>query len=509
MIRRDVQLLPSAAGAQLVDTKTGLVANFDEGAAEVLSLLKAHGEAPAVARVLHAAQPDAELPALTEEIERFVAQLSQLGLCDEALSEAQLRARQAPLLLAATRREVEAELSAALAHAYRSAPFIKARVDAAQVAPDALNAETLRRLPPMTKADLRREFPHALVPDSPEVKARLRSGALSLFATSGSTDERLEVLFDWEKGELPASYPSLWGVEPGSLRKGAIFTTPVCAGFECTLGLKTLAERTRGSTVTLNSLGDPFALTEQHVRAFVAEVAEFQPDVLFTHPVYATLLVRRAQAAGLALPRFKVVLVSYQLATAQERRLLASAFGCRVFSYYGATDLGGALIGAECTHGRLHERNDHVFLEVLEGGALTLTPLKSPHLPLVRYQVGDLAALDAEPCDCPAGGVSRTFRLLGRGKDRVTLSTGASVTPYDVDAALGSLSGFDLYRVVQTAPLAFELEVVPAPGQTPPLAECTAALQQLLGAEVKVKARAVRRIPQQRSLKTRLLEPLT
>src|SRR5690606_26414390 len=112
-----------------------------------------------------------------------------------------------------------------------------------------------------------------------------------------------------------------------------------CAGFECHLGMTSKAQRTRGSTLPLNSCDDPFAISDEEVRAIIGEMSDYRPRVLFVNPWYAVVLLRRARALALTLPDVDVVLTSYQYLTRRHRQLLREGFGAPVFSYYGATDL--------------------------------------------------------------------------------------------------------------------------------------------------------------------------
>ncbi|MBU0480815.1 MAG: AMP-binding protein [Proteobacteria bacterium] len=90
-------------------------------------------------------------------------------------------------------------------------------------------------------------------------------------------------------------------------------------------------------------------------------------------------------------------------------RELEEAWGCRVFSSYGATELETAF--CECTAqcgGHVHP--ELMLAEIIDDqgtplppgkpGELVVTPLGVEGLPLVRFRTGDIARLHDAPCAC-------------------------------------------------------------------------------------------------------------
>lgn len=459
----------------------------------------------AVARVVGAPVDD-----VGDAVDALVEQLSSLGLLQHGHSRADIDRAQKRSRAAQRRDERFAAAKAAVVHAFDNVPLHHERLRAAGVTPDDLHETAdLGRIPPMTKALVRKHFPDGLVARGVDVKKLLADGSVTIGATSGTSDERLQVLFDWTKGGLPERARALWNLtDADGLATGAVFTTPLCAGFECHLGATTAAQRTRGVTLTLNSSNDVFGLSDDEVRAIVAEMAMHKPDVLFVHPWYAAWLLSRAQGLGLSVHRPTVVLTSYQLLTRRHQRLLAEGFGAPVFSYWGATDLGGPLVGVQCHHGRLHVREDQVFVEVepsvapgADGrGTLLVTLLAQPDppvMPLLRYRLSDVVRLVDEPCGCALGGEWQVIELFGRARDALTSASGNALCTRDVDDALGD-DGPDFWRLVQKAKDRYVLEHIGALHDEP-----RSRLQALLGADARLDVVAVKRFSPERSLKFR------
>src|SRR5947209_5504868 len=111
----------------------------------------------------------------------------------------------------------------------------------------------LAGMPTVSKRDLRRGFPKALVRKQYDLKAEMARGAVEIIATSGTTENRLQVLWEWywwdpqerEAMRLNRRVAELMpagGAGP-SFRE-AVLTTPVCGGATCHVGFLSREERT-------------------------------------------------------------------------------------------------------------------------------------------------------------------------------------------------------------------------------------------------------------------------
>ncbi len=161
-----------------------------------------------------------------------------------------------------------------------------------------------------------------------------------------------------------------------------------------------MKERTRfGNTLFMNSHIDIFNLAHGAIHAFVEELWEFRPDFLLVNPTYLQIFGSRAKALDLELPPVELVLSSYQYMSNLQRKVLSRLTNAPVYNIYTATELCGCQLGVECSHGNWHVREDHSFLEVVDGdgapsedqiGNLLVTTHANQLLPLVRYRIGDL-----------------------------------------------------------------------------------------------------------------------
>lgn len=137
---------------------------------------------------------------------------------------------------------------------------------------------------------------------------------------------------------------------------------------------------------------------------------------------------------------------------------LEAAWGARVFSTYGNTELACSL--CECEAGRgghvlpglLHvEILDEAGRAVPEGtpGELVATTLGIEGMPMIRYRTGDIAALFREPCSC--GRVTpRIGPILGRLHQKLKVK-GTTLFPSMLQAVLEETAGVEAYVIIATS----------------------------------------------------------
>jgi phenylacetate-CoA ligase len=439
--------------------------------------------------------------------------LSAVGFLDEGLSSAEIASRQTRARLSARAEERLSTVRAAVARARVDVPLYRERL-ASFVLDETVD---LSCLPETTKRDIRHGFPEQVVADGVDLDALLASKSAFLNSTSGTSGERLEVISDARVPVLPNDYFTFFGI-PRELEvtRAAVLTSPICAGFECHLGLATMEERTRGTMLTLNSSDDPLALSDAEVDAILEEISCFAPRAIFVNPWYASALVMAARRRGKSIPQVPLVFSTYQMITVRQRHLLAGAFGARVFSIYSATELGGYVSGTECAAGRLHVREDHVHIDLApidhstthgsDGhgfapgvGRVLVTTLKNRIMPLVRYAVGDLAAFGTS-CTCAMGEEWPTLELHGRLADFIVGPDSRRHSIATVDAHLGADAPI-FYRVVQHERNRFRIEGIDDDART--LDAAVERLRGFLGPEADVVGECVTHMAPERSLKYR------
>lgn len=143
---------------------------------------------------------------------------------------------------------------------------------------------------------------------------------------------------------------------------------------------------------------------------------------------------------------------------AHQRELILQAFEVDPIEHYGAAEK--VANASQCPLGALHVDEDFGALEVVDGEVVG-TALANPAFPLIRYRMGDGAAIGETECRC-----GRPGRILegldGRLDDYVVLADGGRLGRLDLP--FKGLGGVRMAQFVQRSPGSAELLVVPEPG---------------------------------------------
>jgi phenylacetate-CoA ligase len=211
-------------------------------------------------------------------------------------------------------------------------------------------------------------------------------------------------------------------------------------------------------------------------------------------------LAREAIALKITIP-LKAVIANGERLSVQYRNIIGEAFQCTVRETYGSCE---EVVGAtECEHGRLHLWPDAGIFELLDShmhpvapgeiGKVVATGLLNMDMPLIRYDVGDLAEMESSTVTCACG---RTLpiikKLVGRSDDLIVLKDGRRLVQFDgiFDPTVPIKEG----QIVQKALDRFVIRVVPDRGWSVKHGEKLAAtLAERIG-EVKVDVEIVQHI---------------
>jgi phenylacetate-CoA ligase len=200
----------------------------------------------------------------------------------------------------------------------------------------------------------------------------------------------------------------------------------------------------------------------------LAWLKEFKPTHLH---VYPSVLEPLIEANAIDEPlRFERVMTFSEVLSPETRRAAEAAFDCKVVDCYGCNE--GGFIAWQCP---VHETVMHIaaesnFVELLdeqgepvaqgELGRVVLTSLHNFAMPLIRYDVGDLAAF-GPPCSCGRG-LPALSRIAGRTHSVFILPGGRRLVPDARDLAFFEFIPMRQFQFVQHTLNDFELRYVPA-----------------------------------------------
>ncbi|MFC2144690.1 hypothetical protein ACFLQM_03280 [Acidobacteriota bacterium] len=202
---------------------------------------------------------------------------------------------------------------------------------------------------------------------------------------------------------------------------------------------------------------------DSSVKDFVSLVQQFTPSAVVGYPSPICRVV------GELLPgqvEIGTTVTTGEGLTALQRTLLRERLGSEVFEYYGSNEINS--IAFECEHHKLHVVDEHVILETVdeagqpvigEPGRVLVTDLDNLAMPFIRYEIGDVATIDPNPCPC---GRSLTVlsALDGRLQDRLTSPSGRELPAIFFSSLFRNLRSLTKYQLEQTSPTRVEVRYV-------------------------------------------------
>ena len=359
------------------------------------------------------------------------------------------------------------QLRGLLTHAIKTVPFYKGRLGHLKPeAIEALDPESWRALPILTRAEVQ------------EAGSWLRSEKLP--SSHGKTGE---IFAAGPNGRpLRVLRSQLWSY----YRAAVTMRNHIWQGRDLKGKLAAIRETDRGKH--LYPVGTPARGWSQITREIfnngpgaainmntpVPMIARWlqreDPDYILTYPSIIGQVADYCRANHILLPRLQQIETSSEEVTEEVRAACREAWGVPLVDLYSAREAG--TLALECPEqAHYHVQSECVYLEVLddegrpcgpgEEGRVVVTPLHNLAMPLIRYEIGDRAAL-GEACACGRG-LPVLERILGRRQNQVRLPNGDSRWPLltsESIAALLEIAPIQQYQIAQTSLEAVEVRLV-------------------------------------------------
>ncbi len=402
-------------------------------------------------------------------------------------------------------RDIEAlqlqRLRALLAHASRHVPYYRQQY--AELGFDATGVydlRDLRRLPVLRKCDIN---------DRRDDFIASNAGPLQRFTTGGSSGEPLIFFLGRERvsHDVAAKWRATrwWGVDIGD-PEAVLWGSPI--------ELKAQDYwRARRDRLLRTTLLPAFDLSPARLDKYLALLKWRRPAMLFGYPSVMILLARHARSRGIALDSIgvKVVFATAERLYEEQRALLRDAFGAPVANGYGGRDSG--FIAHECPEDGMHITAEDVIVEILDprgqpvkpgdSGAIVVTHLASGEFPFIRYETGDVGALDTQPCRCGRG-LPLLKRIEGRVTDFVVARDGTVMHGLALIYILRDLPQVRTFKIIQESLDRTRVLLVSVDGLPPSLhLSIVSQFRARLGASVEIEIEEVAAIPAEASGKHR------
>ncbi len=333
-------------------------------------------------------------------------------------------------------KELQLErLKWSIRHAYNNVPFYRKSFDKAGFHPDQFKSlDDMRRIPFLTKQDMRDNYPYGLfaVPLEKVIRVHASSGTTGNSTVVGYTKNDVEVF-----AEVVARCLVSYGVSDKDIIQVAYGYGLFTGG----LGLHYGSEKLGAITVPMSGGNTPRQLML---------MKDFGTTVLCCTPSYALNI---ADFIEKNMPEFKIESTKLRVGvfgaepwTEEMRHEIEQRLKINAYDIYGLSEVIGPGVSSECSQkSGLHVYEDHFYVEIIdpntgevlpegEQGEIVYTSLTKEAFPDIRYRSRDITRLYHDDCKCGRTLV-KMEKISGRSDDMLIIR-GVNVFPTQIESVL-------------------------------------------------------------------------
>ena len=330
-------------------------------------------------------------------------------------------------------------------HVWDNVPYYRDLMMKKGVTPEDISSvEDIKKLPFLSKADLRDAYPYGLLGTDLKNCVRIQS-------TSGTTGKRVVAFYTQHDIDLWEDCTARAIVAAGGSEEDVL---QVAYGY----GLFTGGAGLHGGSHKVGCLTLPMSSgnTERQIQFMM----DLGTTILCCTPSYAAYIGESLAEQGYKPEdnKLKAGIFGAEPWTEEMRRDIEQKLGIKAYDIYGLTETSGPGVAYECEeqHG-MHINEDHFYAEIIdpdtgevlpdgEKGELVFTALDKEAFPLLRYRTRDICVLNRTPCSCGRTHV-RMSKPMGRSDDMLIIR-GVNVFPSQIETVLLNEGYTPNYQIV-------------------------------------------------------------
>ncbi len=327
---------------------------------------------------------------------------------------------------------------------YDNVAYYRRLMDEKGVKPeDIKSVDDIKKLPFLTKDDLREAYPYGLLGTDLKNCVRIQS-------TSGTTGKRVVAFYTQGDIDIWEDCCARAIVAAGGTNEDVC---QVCYGY----GLFTGGPGLNGGSHKVGCLTLPMSSgnTERQIQ-FMMDLGS---TILCCTPSYAAYIGESLADMGYKPEdnKLKAGIFGAEPWTEEMRRSIEKSLGIKAYDIYGLTEISGPGVSFECEEQTgMHINEDHFYAEIIdpdtgevlpegEKGELVFTSLDKEAFPLLRYRTRDICVLTREKCSCGRTHVKMS-KPMGRSDDMLIIR-GVNVFPSQIETVLLNEGYTPNYRI--------------------------------------------------------------
>lgn len=328
---------------------------------------------------------------------------------------------------------------------YENVKYYRDLMDAKGVTPDDIKGvDDIKKLPFISKADLRDAYPYGLLGTDLKDCVRIHS-------TSGTTGKRVVAFYTQHDIDLWEDCCARAIVAAGGTNEDVC---QICYGF----GLFTGGAGLNGGSHKVGCLTLPMSSgnTDRQIQFMM----DLNSTIICCTPSYAAYIGETLAEKGYKPEdnKLKAGIFGAEPWTEEMRREIEKSLGIKAYDIYGLTETSGPGVAFECSEQTgMHINEDHFYAEIInpetgevlpdgEKGELVFTSLDKEAFPLLRYRTRDICVLSRKKCSCGRTHV-KMCKPMGRSDDMMIIR-GVNVFPSQIETVLLNEGYSPNYQIV-------------------------------------------------------------
>ncbi len=328
---------------------------------------------------------------------------------------------------------------------YENVKYYRDLMDAKGVTPDDIKGvDDIKKLPFISKADLRDAYPYGLLGTDLKDCVRIHS-------TSGTTGKRVVAFYTQHDIDLWEDCCARAIVAAGGTNEDVC---QVCYGF----GLFTGGAGLNGGSHKVGCLTLPMSSgnTDRQIQFMM----DLNSTIICCTPSYAAYIGETLAEKGYKPEdnKLKAGIFGAEPWTEEMRHEIEKSLGIKAYDIYGLTETSGPGVAFECSEQMgMHINEDHFYAEIIdpetgevlpdgEKGELVFTSLDKEAFPLLRYRTRDICVLSRKKCSCGRTHV-KMCKPMGRSDDMLIIR-GVNVFPSQIETVLLNEGYSPNYQIV-------------------------------------------------------------
>ncbi|BDZ71647.1 capsular polysaccharide biosynthesis protein [Methanobacterium petrolearium] len=292
---------------------------------------------------------------------------------------------------------------------------------------DEFGVDSIHNLPILTKAIIRENFE--------KLRSKDYNNRTWFYVTSGgSTGEPLKIMQDdqtirWSNIGHFYYCNEMLGVDEPRVKKVILWGNE-----RDVFGQRTSLQKRLFQKVTKTLLLNCYLMTEENMARYINTINSYKPEFIRGYASCLYELCKFAEEKNMPLHAPNYIESTSENLSNPMRETIESTFGTKVSDFYGSRELSS--IAGECEQGNLHLFTFKNYVEILdrddkpvktgEEGRVVVTDLSNYSMPLIRYEIGDMAILGKKKCEC-GNPLPTLEKVVGRITDSFVLKNGTIV----------------------------------------------------------------------------------